>query len=54
MKRLSLLKAALPLALVCGPLLSQDVIEIHGYTRAGVGRSSNGKICHDNFYTYHF
>ena len=42
MKRLSLLKAALPMALVCGPLLSQDVIEIHGYTRAGVGRSSNG------------
>ena len=42
MKSLSLIKAALPLALVCGPLLSQDVIEIHGYTRAGVGRSSNG------------
>lgn len=42
MKRLSLLKAALPLALVCGPLLAQDVVEIHGYMRSGVGRSSNG------------
>ncbi len=42
MKRLSLLKAALPMALVCGPLLADDVVEIHGYTRAGVGRSSNG------------
>jgi maltoporin len=42
MKSLSLIKAALPLALVCGPLLAQDVVEIHGYTRAGVGRSSNG------------
>ncbi|HLP31356.1 MAG TPA: carbohydrate porin [Geothrix sp.] len=42
MNRLSLLKAALPMALVCGPLLAQDVVEIHGYTRAGVGRSSNG------------
>ncbi|MDP1830770.1 MAG: carbohydrate porin [Geothrix sp.] len=42
MNRLSLLKAALPMALVCGPLLAQDVVEIHGYMRAGVGRSSNG------------
>lgn len=42
MNRLSLLKAALPMALVCGPLLAQDVVEIHGYARAGVGRSSNG------------
>ncbi len=42
MKRLSFLKAALPLALVCGPLLADDVVEIHGYMRAGVGRSSNG------------
>lgn len=42
MKRLSLLKAALPLALVCGPLLAQDVVEFHGYMRSGVGRSSNG------------
>ena len=42
MKSFSLIKAALPLALVCGPLLAQDVVEIHGYTRAGVGRSSNG------------
>jgi len=43
MKRLSLLKAALPMALVCGPLLAQqDVIEIHGYMRSGVGRSSEG------------
>ena len=42
MKRLSLLKAALPMALVCGPLLADDVVEIHGYTRAGVGRSTNG------------
>ncbi len=42
MKRLSILKAALPLALVCGPLLAQDVVEFHGYTRMGVGRSSNG------------
>lgn len=42
MKSFSLIKAALPLALVCGPLLAQDVVEIHGYTRMGVGRSSNG------------
>lgn len=42
MKSLSLLKAALPLALVCGSLAADDVVEIHGYTRAGVGRSSNG------------
>ena len=42
MKRLSLFKAALPLALVCGPLLADDVVELHGYMRAGVGRSSNG------------
>ena len=42
MKSLSLIKAALPLALACGPLLAQDVVEIHGYTRMGVGRSSNG------------
>ena len=37
-----LLKAAIPMALVCGPLLSQDVFEFHGYMRAGAGRSSNG------------
>ena len=37
-----LLKAAIPMALVCGPLLSQDVFELHGYMRAGLGRSSNG------------
>ncbi len=42
MKRLSLLKAALPMALVCGPLLADDVVEIHGYMRSGVGRSSEG------------
>lgn len=42
MKSLSLIKAALPLALVCGSLAADDVVEIHGYTRAGVGRSSNG------------
>lgn len=42
MKSLSFLKTALPLALVCGPLLADDVVEIHGYARAGVGRSSNG------------
>jgi maltoporin len=28
--------------LVGAPLLADDVVEIHGYTRAGVGRSSNG------------
>ncbi len=37
-----LFKAAIPMALVCGPLLSQDVFEFHGYMRAGAGRSSNG------------
>ena len=42
MKRLSLINAALPLALICGPLLADDVVELHGYARAGVGRSSNG------------
>ena len=42
MKRNLLLSAALPMALVCGPLLGQDVFELHGYMRAGVGRSSNG------------
>ncbi|WP_243317615.1 maltoporin [Geothrix paludis] len=42
MKSLSLIKAALPLALACGPLLAQDVVEIHGYMRTGIGRSSNG------------
>lgn len=42
MKSLSLIKAALPLALVCGTLVADDAVEIHGYTRAGVGRSSNG------------
>ena len=41
--RLNLLyKAALPLALVCMPMLGQETVEIHGYTRAGVGASSNG------------
>ena len=42
MKRLSLIHAALPLALICGPLLSQEVFELHGYLRAGAGTSSNG------------
>lgn len=42
MKRLSFIKAALPLALACGSLSAQDVVEFHGYMRAGVGRSSNG------------
>ena len=37
-----LLKAALPLALACGPMLAQDVFEFHGYMRSGTGRSSNG------------
>lgn len=37
-----LVKAAIPMALVCGPLLSQDVFEFHGYMRSGVGRSSEG------------
>ena len=34
--------AALPLLLVCGSLAAQDVVEIHGYQRSGVGRSSVG------------
>jgi maltoporin len=34
--------AALPLALAAGPLLAQDTFELHGYARAGVGRSANG------------
>ena len=42
MSRKLLFQAALPLALVCGPLFSQDVMELHGYMRSGVGRSSNG------------
>jgi maltoporin len=37
-----LLLAALPLALACGSLAAQDVFELHGYMRAGAGRSSNG------------
>jgi maltoporin len=37
-----LLLAALPLALACGSLAAQDVFELHGYMRAGLGRSSNG------------
>jgi len=42
MQRNLLFKAALPMALVCGSLGAQDVVEIHGYMRAGVGRSSSG------------
>ena len=42
MKCKSLLHAALPMALACGPLFAQDVFEFHGYMRAGLGRSSNG------------
>ncbi len=38
----NLLLAALPLALAAGPLLAQDTFELHGYARAGVGRSANG------------
>ena len=41
MKNKTLL-AALPLVLACGSLSAQDVFELHGYMRAGVGRSSNG------------
>ena len=37
-----LLLAALPLVLACGSLSAQDVFELHGYMRSGVGRSSNG------------
>jgi maltoporin len=37
-----LVQAALPLLLACTPLFSQDVLEVHGYMRSGVGRSSNG------------
>lgn len=40
--RRNIFRAALPLALVCGPLLAQDVFEFHGYMRSGVGRSSEG------------
>ena len=37
------LLAALPLALACGSTLAaQDVFELHGYMRAGAGRSSGG------------
>lgn len=42
MRRKLLFQAALPLALISGPLFAQDVFELHGYMRAGVGRSSNG------------
>jgi len=37
-----LLLAALPLLLAASPLFSQDVLELHGYMRSGVGRTSNG------------
>jgi maltoporin len=37
-----ILLAALPLVLACGSLAAQDVFELHGYMRAGAGRSSNG------------
>ncbi len=30
------------MALICGPLLAQDTVELHGYARSGVGRSSEG------------
>jgi maltoporin len=36
------LKAALPMLLVGAPLLADDTVEIHGYMRSGVGRSSEG------------
>lgn len=42
MKRQSTLLAALAMVLAAGPLLGQDVFELHGYMRAGTGRSSNG------------
>nr|WP_320131011.1 carbohydrate porin [uncultured Holophaga sp.] len=42
MKCKQLIQAALPMALICGSLPAQDVVEIHGYTRAGVGASSKG------------
>lgn len=42
MKRNSNLLAALAVVLAAGPLFGQDVFELHGYMRAGVGRSSNG------------
>lgn len=37
-----LLLTALPLVLACGSLAAQDVFEMHGYMRAGMGRSANG------------
>lgn len=42
MSRNLIFKAALPMALVSGSLFGQEVFELHGYMRAGVGRSSNG------------
>lgn len=42
MKRNRLLQAALTMALAGGPMFAQDIFELHGYMRAGVGRSSNG------------
>ncbi len=42
MNRNPLFRAALPMALICGPLLAQDTVELHGYARSGVGRSSEG------------
>jgi maltoporin len=42
MRPKSILQAALPMVLACGPLLAQDTFDIHGYMRAGMGRSSNG------------
>jgi len=37
-----ILKAALPMLLVGAPLLADDTVDIHGYMRSGVGRSSEG------------
>jgi len=37
-----LLLATIPMVLACGSLAAQDVFELHGYMRTGVGRSSNG------------
>lgn len=42
MKGNRIIKAALPMLLVGAPLLADDTVEMHGYMRAGVGRSSAG------------
>lgn len=42
MNRSTLLSALIPVVLASGALSAQEIFELHGYMRSGVGRSSNG------------